>query len=275
MPYPWSDGEDHALVAELEGGTGAWGSPQLRGSLTAGLKLLGGDHDYGRGELAATVVGRLGQADWSAGVAGGWTSGDAPLQRRFLLEGADPASRWLNPYLDARGALFSELPFVGGDVPYYMPGGPNLRSYEATRPLVKRYVAASGDLGRRVESARGVWGRLAGFLTVAWLPGLPERLGPEDLRVNGPILFDWRELPTGEDREQGRFRARVLEVPAIWADAGLAVSGGYDRVAVMLSFPFWSSEPGFASEPAGGTKKAFALRWTLTLSFQAQGRLAD
>ncbi len=154
-----------------------------------------------------------------------------------------------------------------------MAGGPNLRSYEATRPLVKRYVAASGELGRRVESIQGVWGRLAGFAALAWLPGLPDRLGPESLRFNGPILFDWRELPAGEDREQGRFRARVLEVPAIWADAGLTVSGGYDRVAVMLSFPFWSSQPGFASEPVSGSKRAIALRWTLTVIFQAPGRL--
>ncbi len=268
-PYAWSRGEDVAVVAEAERGSGAWRSPRLRASLAAGLKLAGGDHDYLRGELEARVGGFWRRSDWSLRLAGGWSSGDAPHQRRFLLAGADPVTRWLNPYLDARGALFSDLPFVGGDIPYFVPGGPNLRSYEETRPLVKRYVAASGELGRTVESRRGFWGRLSAFFEVAWLPGLPDRLGPESLRDNGALLFDWRELPAGEDNELGRFRARSLEVASLWSDFGAAFTGGYDRIAVMVSVPFWASESGFAGEPLSGPKRALALRWTLTVMFTA------
>lgn len=270
-PYAWSRGEDFAVVAEGEWGGGVWRSPRLRASLAAGLKLAGGDHDYLRGQVEARVGGPWRRFDWSARLAGGWSSGDAPLQRRFLLAGADPITRWINPYLDARGALFSDLPFLGGDTPYYVPGGPNLRSYEEARPLVKRYVAASGEFGRTVESTRGFWGRVAGFLEAAWLPGLPERLGPESLQPNGALLFDWRELPAGEDNELGRFRARSLEVSSLWADLGVAFTGGYDRIAVMVSLPFWSSEPGFAGEPIRGEKKAIALRWTLSVLFTAGG----
>ncbi len=270
-PYAWSPGEDFAVVAEAEWGAGVWRSPRLRASLATGLKLAGGDYDYLRGQVDARVSGPWRRFDWWARLAGGWSSGDAPLQRRFLLAGADPISRWMNPYLDARGALFSDVPFAGGDVPYYAPGGPNLRAYEETRPLVKRYVAASGELGRTVESTRGFWGRVAGFFEAAWLPGLPERLGPESLRPNGALLFDWRELPTGEDEELGRFRARSLEVSSLWADLGVAFTGGYERVAVMVSVPFWSSEPGFAGEPLSGEKRAFAPRWTLSVFFTAVG----
>ncbi len=269
-PYAWSRGEDVAFVAEGESGGGVWRSPRLRGNLAVGLKLAGGDHDYLRGEVEAGVGGAWRRADWSARLAGGLSSGDAPLQRRFLLAGADPITRWLNPYLDARGALFSDFPFLGGDTPYFVPGGPNLRSYEETRPLVKRYVAASAELGRTVATTRGFWGRVSGFFEAAWLPGLPERLGPESLRTNGAFLFDWRELPAGEENELGRFRARSLEVSSLWADLGVAFTGGYDRIAVMVSVPFWASESGFAGEPiSGGEKNALALRWTLSVLFTA------
>lgn len=270
-PYPWSRGEDVAALVEAEWGTGVWRAPRMRGSLTVGLKLAGADHDYLRAQLEARVGGLWGRSDWSARLAGGWSSGDAPLQRRFLLAGADPVTRWLNPYLEARRALFNDLPFVGGEVDYFVPGGPHLRAYEGTRPLVKRYVAVSGELGRTVHSTRGFWGRVSGFFEAAWLPGLPDRLGPESLRDNGALLFDWRELPSGEDNDLGRFRARSLTVASLWSDLGVALTGGYDRLAVMISFPFWSSEPGFAGDPISGEKRALAPRWTLTVLFTAAG----
>ena len=88
------------------------------------------------------------------------------------------------------------------------------------------------------------------------------------------FLFDWRELPEGEDQALGRFRARSLHVPQLWADAGLAFTGGYRRVAVMVSFPVWASVPDFASAPiGGGRKKPFALRGTLTIIFFPMGRV--
>jgi hypothetical protein len=265
--YPWSDGQDNALVAEAVWGRGEWSAPRLEGSLAAGLKLAGSDYAYSRAELEAVVEGRKGRARWLARLSAGWASGGAPLQRRFLLYGADPVSRWLSPYLEARGALLA-------DVPYFLPGGPNLRAYETTRPLVKRYIGALGEVSRLVEGEGGFWGRIGVFLESAWTPGIPDRLGPEQLREDGSLLFDWRELPgEKEGAELGRFRARSLEVSELWADGGVAITGGYRRVAATISLPLWASEPAFANEPfGGGAKRAFAVRWTLTLHFFPNGR---
>lgn len=265
-PYPWSSGQDNAVVAELAWGSGVWRAPYLNGSLGSGLKVAGGEHDYLRAELTAEVRGQIRRADWSFRVAGGWISGDGPLQRRFLLSGADPMTRWLNPYLDVRGALF-------GDIPYFVPGGPHLRAYESIQPLVKRYVGASTQVGREAESASGFWARLDGFFELAWTPAIPERLGPDAIRANGALIFDWRELPAGEDEAQGRFLARSLEVSEIWADAGVSLTGGYRSIAVQVSSPFWASQAAFANEPVGGgQKKAFAARWTLSVMFFPSGR---
>ncbi len=187
-----------------------------------------------------------------------------PQQRRFLLTGADPMTRWLDPYLDARNALFS-------DVPYHVPGGPDLRAYQATRPLVKRYIAASGTIRRAAGSPAGVWGRLGGYLAAAWTPGIPDRLGPEQLNEAADLLFDWQELPEGEGKASGRFRARSLEVSKLWADAGLVLTGGYRKVAVSLWFPIWASQAAFAGDPILGDQEgAFALRWALTIAFVPQ-----
>jgi hypothetical protein len=265
-PYPWSDGQDNALVGEVVWGRGEWGAPRVRGSLGVGVKAVGGEHDYVRAELEADVWGRLRGADWTVRLAGGWSSNDAPMQRRFLLYGADPVTRWLNPYLDAKGSLFS-------DIPYIVHGGPHLRAYEATQPLVKRYVSAAGEVSRGGESAAGFWGRFHGFLEIAWTPGIPERLGPEAISEGSSLIFDWRELPAGEGEPLGRFMARSLEVSELWADAGVAITGGYRNIALAFAFPLWASEPAFANEPiSGGEKKAFALRWTLTISFFPHGR---
>ncbi len=265
-PYPWSSGQDNAFAAELDWGRGEWSAPHLTGSLGVGVKVAGGEYDYLRAELVAEVEGQVRRADWRIRVAGGWASGNAPLQRRFLLHGADPVTRWLNPYLDVKGALF-------GDVPYFAPGGPHLRAYEATQPLVKRYAAALTEISRSGATASGFWGRVQGFLELAWTPGLPDRLGPEAINPSGAFLFDWRELPAGEDQPLGQFLARSLEVSEIWADAGIGLTGGFRKIAVAASFPFWASEPAFANEPiGGGEKKAFAARWTLSVSFFPLGR---
>lgn len=265
-PYPWSEGQDNALVLEGMRGDGSWHAPRLTGSLGVGIKVAGGDHGYVRAELAAETGGEFDGTRWMARAAGGWTSGSSPLQRRFHLYGADPVTRWLNPYLEARGALFS-------DIPYVVPGGPNLRAYTATQPLVKSYLGALGLVSRGGEMESGLWGHVDAFLEAAWLPGVPARLGPEDLNEDGDLLFDWRELPEGEDEPRGRFLARVLEVPKVWADAGIALTGGYRKVAIAVALPLWASEPAFADEPAGGgQKKAFAVRWTLTVLFYPQGR---
>ncbi|KPK82131.1 MAG: hypothetical protein AMS25_03580 [Gemmatimonas sp. SM23_52] len=265
-PYAWSPGRDHAVVAEGAWGRGDWSAPRLEGSLAMGLKLAGGDYAYLRAELTSRVKGRAGRGSWTGWLRGGWSSDDTPQQRRFRLDGADPVTRWLNPYLDAKGALLS-------DIPYFVPGGGQLRAYEATRPLVKRYLAAGGEVARDIETDVGVWGRVAGFVEAAWTPGIPERLGPEALNPDGSLLFDWQELPAGEGEPLGRFRARSLEVNEIWADAGLALSAGYDKLAVTISLPLWASEPAFAGEPiGGGDKKAVALRWALSITFFPQGR---
>jgi hypothetical protein len=263
-PYPWSGGQDNAIAVEAVWGRGEWGAPRLRGSLATGVRLAGGDHTYVRAELEATVSGRKGRGRWLARLSGGWASSGAPLQRRFLLYGADPVTRWLNPYLEARGALLA-------DVPYVVPGGPGVRAYEATQPLVKRYLGASGELGRLLEGRNGLWGRVGLFLDAAWAPGLPDRLGPESLWEEGSLLFDWRELPEGEGAELGRFRARSLEVSELWADAGVTVTGAYRALAATLSLPLWVSEPAFAGESLGGAKKAFAVRWVLTFRFFPDG----
>jgi hypothetical protein len=132
--------------------------------------------------------------------------------------------------------------------------------------LVERYLAVSGELGREGRLPEGPWGRVAVFLEAAWTPGLPDRSGPEELGPAADFLFDWRELPDGVGSPQGRFRARVLEVSELWADAGIALTGGYERVALTVSLPLWASEAAFADEPfRGQEKKPFALRWAITL----------
>ncbi len=262
-PYPWSEGSDQAIAAEALWGGGDWLQPRISTNLVVGLEVVGGERNYFRWETDLHVTDSLGVSQLDTRLSAGWASGNAPLQRRFLLEGADPVSRWLNPYLDGRGALL-------GDLPYYMPDGPRLRSYTATRPLVKRYIAASAELSRWWETRLGFAYAVTGFLAAAWTPAIPDRLGPEALNPDGAVLFDWRELPAGEDEALGRFRARSLEKSEIWADAGLAVSGSYDRVRVTVSVPVWASAADFASQPiGGGEKKAFALRWTLSIAFIA------
>jgi hypothetical protein len=263
--YTWSEGRDNSILAEAAWGRGDWSQPRLRGSAIAGLKLGIGEHEYLRVELEALVADRLDFAHLDARFAAGWASNAAPQQRRFLLEGADPITRWLNPYIEAREALFN-------DIPYYVPGGPDLRVYEETRPLVKRYVAASGQLSRATGTEDGLWGRLAAYLAAAWTPGIPDRMGPEEMNEGGDLLFDWRKLPEGEGEEQGQFRARSLEVSEIWADAGLQITGGYRLVAVTLSLPLWASQPAFAGESIfGGKKSAFGLRWALSVTFFPRG----
>ncbi len=264
-PYPWSDGSDHALAVEAEWGRGDWRRPRLGVNLVAGLKPIGSTWEYIRLEGVAAVVDSLAGSRLEGRLSAGWASSAAPLQRRFLLDGADPITRWLNPYIEAAGALLS-------DVPYFTPGGPQLRAYGATRPLTKRYIGAAGALSREGHTREGLWGRASVFLEAAWTPGLPDRFGPEQINAESSLLFDWRELPDGEDKAQGRFRARSLQVAEIWADAGLAFAGGYDRLAVTVSFPIWASAPEFANEPLRGDKKAFALRWTLTVTFFPGGR---
>ncbi len=265
-PYTWSDGRDNGLIAEGVMGRGDWRQPRVRGSGLIGLRVAGGEHEYVRLEAEARVTDRVGTARLDARLAGGWSSGGAPQQRRFLLEGADPVTRWLNPYIDARGALFS-------DIPYFVPGGPYLRVYEATRPLVRRYLGAAATISGLTETESGLWGRGAAYLAAAWTPGIPDRMGPGEMNDAGDLLFDWRELPDGEGREGGQFRASSLEVSEIWADAGLELTGGYRRVAVTISLPLWASQPAFASESLlAEEKSAFAFRWALSIVFQPSGR---
>jgi hypothetical protein len=266
-PYPWSAGEDNAFAAELAWGRGEWGAPRLTGSVAFGVKVAGGDYQYLRAELAGEVQGGTQDLGWAARLAGGWVSAGSPLQRRFLLYGADPIQRWLNPYIDVRGALLA-------DVPYYIPGGPSLRAYAATQPLVRGYLGAAGSISKAGETESGFWGVAGAYLATAWTPGIPETLGPESLNADASFLFDWRELPEGEGRGQGQFRARSLQVSELWADAGFTLTGGYRKVAVTISLPVWASEPAFANEPVrGGEKRSFALRGALSIHFFPVGRV--
>ncbi len=165
--------------------------------------------------------------------------------------------------LEARDAILT-------DVPYFVEGGAHLRAYDDTRPLVKRYIGTAVEYGRTVAVRHGVWGRVAGFAEIAWTPGIPDRLGPEQLGPDGPILFDWRELPVGEGGPLGRFRARVLEVDEVWADAGAALTIGYRRLAARVSLPLLASAPAFAGDPLlREDKRTLALRWSLTVRLSA------
>lgn len=266
-PYTWSDGRDHSVLAEAAWGRGDWRQPRLNGSLMTGLKVAGGEHAYVRGEAEAYVTNRLSPAArLDVRLAGGWASGGAPQQRRFLLQGADPVTRWLNPYIEARGALFE-------GVPYHVPGGPDLRVYEYTRPLVKKYLAASGRVSTDAETETGLWARFAAYLAAAWTPGIPDRMGREQMNDDGDLLFDWRALPDGQGEEQGQFRAGVLEVSQLWTDAGLEVTGGFRNVAVTISLPLWASQPAFARESIlDDERSAFGFRWTLSFAFFPMGR---
>lgn len=265
-PYPWSRGQDFGLALEATWGAGEWRAPRLTGSLIWGIDVAGGDHGYLRGELDARIAGTVERFDWGARVAGGLAADGPPLQRRFLLYGADPVRRWLNPYVDDRGTLFQ-------DVAYFMPGGPSLRAYSETQPLVERYLSAGGSLGVGDATPSGFWGRIDGFLEAAWTPGIPDLVGPADLNPESSFLFDWRELPQGEGSPGGQFNASVLRVRELWADAGFAFQGGFRNVAAMISLPLWASNAAFANAPTGdGPKKNFAMRWTLTVMFYPYGR---
>ncbi|NIU80159.1 MAG: hypothetical protein GWN71_43505, partial [Gammaproteobacteria bacterium] len=197
-----------------------------------------------RAELDAAVNGTVERFEWQARLAAGWAAGGPPLQRRFLLSGADPVTRWLNPYIDVPGALFEEIS-------YFVPGGPNLRAYIEAQPLVDGYLSANGSIGKADATEAGFWGRIDAFFEAAWTPGVPDRLGPEELNAEGALLFDWRQLPAGEGEARGRFLARVLEPPQLWADAGFALKGGYKRLGVAISLPLWASDADFADAPTG------------------------
>lgn len=264
-PYPWSPGDDVGLAIEATRGRGSWGSPRLRGSLIWGVKVSGGDYGYVRGELDASVAGRVERFDWRTRLAGAVASGGSPLQRRFLLSGADPVRRWLSPYIDGPGALFERIS-------YFVPGGPNLRAYIETQPLVESYLGVNGAIGTGGATQGGFWGRVDAFLEAAWTPGVPDRLGPEELNEDGGLLFDYRELPGGEGAAQGRFLTGTLEPPTLWADAGFALEGGYRRIAAAVSLPLWASQADFADDPIGsGPPKSLALRWSLTVAFYPYG----
>lgn len=260
QPYSWSPGRDHAM--ELEG---RWGEPRGREvvlQLAGGLKVAGGDHEYLRAELVGKDRGELGTLTWSARFAGGWASGASPRQRRFYLHDVDPLTRWLNPLVEAQGALLA-------DIPYFVGGGPHLRAYTEARPLVKRYLGLAAELGRTIPLRHGLWVRAAGFLEAAWTPALPDRVGPEGLHGNGALLFDWRELPDGEGEAQGRFRARALEVSQLWADGGVALTGGFRGVSLTLSAPLWANQAEFANEPIVGDPSPVAARWAVTITVRS------
>jgi hypothetical protein len=127
-------------------------------------------------------------------------------------------------------------------------------------------------LSREAETTSGFWGRVGLFLEAAWTPGIPDVLGPEGLNPEGQLLFDWRELPEGEGEAQGEFRSCVLRVPKLWADGGVSFTGGYDKVALTLSFPLWASNSAFADQPITGNVKPFALRWSFNVIFFPLGR---
>lgn len=258
----WDAGRDYAVGLEGRLGDGSGAAPRLSMSVLAGLKLLDGDHDYLRVEVEGEREGAFGETLWALRLAAGWASGDAPLQRRFHLDGGDPIRRWLNPYVDARGAVLE-------DAPYHTPGGAGLRAYEETRPLVKRYLAGRGEVTRAGYTRMGFWGTVSAFLEGAWTPDLPDRFGPDGFDRTSPLLFDWQELPLGEGEARGEFMARVLEISEFWADAGLAFTGGYEGVAITLAVPFWVSEPALANDPFRGEEtKSFALRWSLEVAFR-------
>lgn len=259
-PYAWSEGRDHAIELDLRARPRGGPLRDLRATFAGGLKVFGGDHEYLRAEIVGRRSAPLGPVPWTARLAAGWASGNAPRQRRFFLFGAGPVTRWLNPGLESRGSLFSGLP-------YFVEGGPHLRAYTETRPLVNRYIGLATQVERTLRLERGFRVGLGLFLEGAWTPGLPDRIGPEQMGPNGSILFDWLELPDGEGEPRGEFRARVLEVPELWADAGLRVTGGYRRIGVTLSLPFWVNAADFADEPLTGDRSPFALRWNLSLTF--------
>ena len=259
-PYGWSAGRDHALELGLALGEPENGAGRFDAVLAGGLKVVGGDYEYLRAEAGLRKWGLVRSARWTARLAGGWVSNRAPQQRRFRLDGANSIIRWLYPYLEAQGALLEH-------VPYFVPGGGHLRAYEDTRPLVKSYLGLSGAVSGEASLSGSFWGEVAAFAEAAWTPGLPDPLGPEDLNPDSDFLFDWQQLPAGEGRELGQFRARVLNAPEIWADAGLAFTGRYERLAVTISFPLWASASAFAGEPfSDNEKRAFAMRWNLTIT---------
>lgn len=264
VPYAWGEEADHSL--DLAGRySRPGGDSNATAKVSVGIRALGGEAEYVRAEGEWRVHRTLGRFVADLRLGAGWASSGTPGHRRFFLQGADALTRWMNPLLQTRGALLE-------DAPYFVPGGAHLRAYADIEPLVRRYLAVAGALSRQRRLVSRLWGRASVFAEGAWTPGLPDRLGPDQLQPGDAFLFDWRELPAGVGAPLGRFRARVLEVSELWADAGLAASVRYGGVGIELSLPLWASQPAFADPPlSGGDKKAFAPRWALRIFLSPTG----
>ena len=264
VSHAWGGEPDHSLDLGVRWSRPDGGS-RLTASVSAGVRALGGETEYVRVEGEWRRKRRFGRFEAHTRLGAGWASDGTPGHRRFFLNGADALERWLNPLLETRGAVFE-------DVPYFVAGGAHLRAYDDIRPLVRRYVSIAGAVSRERRLDSGFWGRVSAFAEGAWTPGLPDRLGPDRLRPGDAFLFDWRELPAGVGAPLGRFRARVLEVSELWADAGLSATAGFRNVGVRVSLPVWASQPAFADASfLDDEKKAVAARWTLSILVRPTG----
>jgi hypothetical protein len=272
VPLTWSDGRDRAAELRIERldprGTA------MPDTATFTLRLgpgLGRDPAYAQVRAAAQWRRRAGpDAELSVRIGGAWTSRGTPRQSRFGLQGAGPLALWGHPLLRSRGAPLTR-------VPHFVPGDAHLRAYRRTSPLVRRYVAASATLERAVRWPLGLPGHVGLFAETAWVPGLPARIGREELHEDAAFLFDPRGLPPGEDRAGGAFSAGALRVPPVLADAGATAEVRLPLgVRAALHLPLWASEPQLADrarrwrDPLGdGEPRALGLRWSWTLAWSA------
>ena len=163
---------------------------------------------------------------------GGW-SPNAPTQRSVFASSPDPLTTFDDNWWRPRGAILKR---AGVD---YLPlGGAGLRGFSPFLPL-DRVLAANGDVGQRLGSARGTWG--SGSL---WLHAFGDGgiASPSAFGLTNHFLFD----------------------------AGVGISGRgklYDRpLVVRLDAPIFVNQQSLSPWTGLGGSGSFAPRWTLSFT---------
>lgn len=231
--------------------------PQLDVAATrfeAGIRLgrdwFGGDYDYERLELAATIHSRpeVVGVDTRLRFFGGFGGGGLPTQRKFNLAGAGPVKAGERFWLRAPGA-------VPEDLHYLEPGDGNLRGYFDGTFGVNKLLAFNGELGTRVrlfgleKKAVKVLGTLSwyAFYDAGWI-----------LDTSNPILSSARVQALADG---GALDARL-------ADAGVGIRSSvawpFWNFTWRLDVPFWISNPEVNAE---SEEVDFRYLFSLTASF--------
>jgi hypothetical protein len=163
---------------------------------------------------------------------GGYAS-NAPAQRSVYASSSDPLSTFENNWWRPRGAILKR---AGVD---YLPlGGAGLRGFSPLLPL-DRVLAANGDLGQRLGSARGTWGNGS-----VWVHAFADAgvASPQRVTLTNHLLFD--------------------------AGVGVSARGRlYDKpLVIRLDAPFFVNQQSLSPWTGLGGNGSFAPRWTISFT---------